>query len=149
MESLEQLRVFVFSEKSLGKINEETANEIIKIIDEIYSEQSKQILFLRQQNNDLSNYCDLLKEKIASFEKNLSSPKREENISMPKKLLEELILSNARLGDAEYKRNTSYNNSHFHYKAEKNVIGYLQSNYPEFMKNIYNNMVKEIEKETE
>ena len=48
----------------------------------------------------------------------------------------EIMLSNYRLGCAEYKRNTAYNDTHYHYKAEEKMMYYLQDNYPELWKEI-------------
>ena len=40
----------------------------------------------------------------------------------------ELIYSNQRLGDAEYRTNLTYNESHYHYKAEKKIVEFLHKN---------------------
>jgi len=47
-----------------------------------------------------------------------------------KKILFDVIISNYRLGKAEYDRNPSYNDTHYHAKAEKALIDYLQENHP-------------------
>ncbi len=43
----------------------------------------------------------------------------------------DLVVSNYKLGVAEYNRNPSYNSSHFHATAEIRLLDYLQKNNPE------------------
>ena len=45
-----------------------------------------------------------------------------------KDVLFELGASHARLSNAEYKRNPSYNNEHYSYKAEKKLLEFLTKN---------------------
>jgi len=52
-------------------------------------------------------------------------------ILIPKDLLKQLVISHARLGIEEYKRNPSYNNSYFHYKAENAICNFYIEKYPE------------------
>jgi retron-type reverse transcriptase len=53
-----------------------------------------------------------------------------------KEIFIEIVLSNYRLGCAEYNRNPAYNDTHYHYKAEEKMMYYLQDNYPELWKEI-------------
>ena len=48
----------------------------------------------------------------------------------------DIMISNYRLGCAEYDRNISYNNEHYHYKAENKMMSYLQDNRPELWRKI-------------
>ena len=44
-----------------------------------------------------------------------------------------LMESNMKLGEAEYKRNLSYNSEHYHYKAEMKIIKILEKYYPKLL----------------
>jgi hypothetical protein len=47
------------------------------------------------------------------------------------KVLIDLIVSNYKLGVAEYNRNPNYNNEHFHHKAEVGLLDYLEEHNTE------------------
>ena len=53
-----------------------------------------------------------------------------------KEIFIEIVLSNYRLGCAEYNRNPAYNDTHYHHKAEEKMMYYLQDNYPKLWKEI-------------
>jgi len=50
-----------------------------------------------------------------------------------KKVLISMIKSHSKLAQAEYNRDTSYNNEHFSYKAEQDMINYLQEHNPDVL----------------
>ena len=47
-----------------------------------------------------------------------------------------LAVSNYLLGKDEYDRNPSYNNEHYHCKAEHNMLEYLRGNNPELLQKL-------------
>ncbi len=83
---------------------------------------------------------DQLKKLIANWE---TEANRAETLVKPlladeefKNIFIDIVLSNYRLGCAEYNRNPAYNDTHYHYKAEEKMMYYLQDNYPELWKEI-------------
>ena len=64
------------------------------------------------------------------------------------KVLIDLVASNYLLGVAEYKRNPSYNNEHFHHKAEVGFLNYLEEYDPELWGRIQNRL-NEIENDSQ
>lgn len=53
-------------------------------------------------------------------------------ITIPKKILKQLIVSHAALSQAEYNRNPGYNDTHPAYQAELAICTYLQKTEPGF-----------------
>lgn len=49
----------------------------------------------------------------------------------------EIVVSNYLLGKAEYNRNPSYNNHHFHYKAEYRMMQYLRQNNSKLLEKVF------------
>jgi len=47
-----------------------------------------------------------------------------------KKVLIDILVSHSKLASAEYNRTPSFNNEHWAYKAEENMINYLDKNDP-------------------
>ena len=55
-----------------------------------------------------------------------------------KKVLFQLMDSHTKLSQAEYKRDSTYNNEHFSYKAEEAMINYLLEHEPIIFKESLN-----------
>lgn len=54
-----------------------------------------------------------------------------------KKVLFNLMRSHSKLAKAEYDRDITYNNTHFSYIAEDEMIKYLQKNHPDLLEEFF------------
>ena len=50
-----------------------------------------------------------------------------------KKVLFELMDSHSKLASAEYHKDTTFNSSHFAYKAEESILDYFRENEPKIL----------------
>lgn len=59
-----------------------------------------------------------------------------------KNVLFELMRSHARLSQAEYDRDPTFNSEHFAYKAEERLVNYLRVNAPEVLQEYLEGEIK-------
>jgi len=61
-------------------------------------------------------------------------------------VMRNLIMSNHKLGVAEYERDPKYNNEHFHYKAEMAAIKFMEVYMPELLEGLLEELLEELSK---
>jgi len=109
---------------------------ITKSKQEIFDQYSEEITIWNETSILYLSFPNFEKAAEEYANQKLNSRDAVDDNNELKKILMDVIISNYRLGKAEYDRNPLYSDSHYHAKAEKALIDYLQENHPAALEEI-------------